>query len=85
MKLMNHCGLRKSRIHTRTACVMYMVVNIGSVRVKVIGHDVQTYFSLLYNYNNYNCDRQYTVQKCLDFFKVMIVDFIGHFREDQCF
>lgn len=52
MKLTNLYGLRKSRILTRTVCATYTVVNTGNVRVKVIGHDVQTYFSLLYNYIN---------------------------------
>lgn len=52
MKLMNLYGLKKSRIHIRTVCAMYTMVNIGNVRVKVIGHDVQTYFSLIYNYIN---------------------------------
>lgn len=46
MKHMNHYGSRRSKIHIRTVVVTYTMANIGIVRVRVIGHDVQTYFSL---------------------------------------
>lgn len=52
MKLMNHCGSRRSRIHIQIVYVTSTVASIGNARVKVIGHDVRTYFSLLYNYMN---------------------------------
>lgn len=44
----NRCGLRKSRIRTRTAVVMFIMANIGIIRAEVTGRDVQTYFSSLY-------------------------------------
>jgi len=48
MRRTNLYGLERSRIHTRTAVVLFIMANIGIIKTKVTGHDVQTYFSLLY-------------------------------------
>lgn len=45
MNRMNLCGLKRSRILTQIAVVMFTMANIGIVRVEVIGHDVRIYFS----------------------------------------
>jgi len=44
---MNRCGLLRSRTRIQTAVVSFLITNIGIVRTKVTGHDVQTYFSSL--------------------------------------
>lgn len=48
MRHTNHYGLKRSRIRTRTAVVMFIMANIGIIKAEVTGHDVQTYFSSLY-------------------------------------